>query len=130
MKRILTAATVAVATLTALPVLAGQTLTFGYTAKTQEEAEAMRAGLAIYSLVNDIHTNGHVTQNGVNNAAGIVQGGGRNRAIIHQDGNNHNGSIYQTGGNNSCGLFQFGNGATGHVRQSGGQTCIVIQHGF
>jgi len=130
MKRILTAATVAMAALTAAPVIAGQTLTFGYHAKNQKEADAMRAGLAIYTLVNDIHTNGHVTQNGFNNAAGIAQGGGNNRAFIHQNGRNHNGSITQMGGNNSCGLFQFGNGANGHVRQNGGGTCIVIQHGY
>ncbi len=130
MKRILTALTLTAAAAIATPALAGGTVTFGYTAKNKDEANAMRAGLAIYSLARDIHTNGHVTQNGVANAAGIVQGGGNNKAIIHQDGNNHNGSITQLNGNNSCGLFQFGNGANGQVQQNGGETCIVVQHGW
>ncbi len=130
MKPLVAGLMLALSTACAMPVWAGPTITFGYTAKNAEEAAALRAGLAIYGLAHDIHTNGHVTQNGANNAAGIFQGGGGNRAIIHQNGNNHSGSIRQTGGNNSCGLFQFGNGASGHVRQTGGQTCIVIQQGF
>jgi minor curlin subunit len=133
MKRFLTAVTLAVTTaftVPAAPAAAGGTITWGYTAKNESEARRMRAGLAIYSLFNDVRSNGHITQNGVNNAAGIAQGGRNNRAIIHQEGRDHSGSIAQRGDNNACGLFQYGRGATGHVRQSGGQTCIVIQRGF
>ncbi|WP_172297722.1 curlin [Pseudoruegeria sp. HB172150] len=130
MKRTLTALTLALTTAFAVPAMAGGTITFGFNAKNQDEANAIRAGLAIYSLVKDIDTNGHITQNGINNAAGIAQGGKNNKGIIHQDGKNHDGTITQNGNNNACGLFQFGNGATGHVNQNGGEACLIFQAGF
>ena len=95
-----------------------------------DEAHALRIGLALFALHQDIETNGHVTQHGANNAAGIYQGGPNNRAILHQEGSGHNGSISQTGGNNSYGLFQFGQNTSGHVRQTGGQTGLTLQFGW
>ncbi len=133
MQRILIAVTLAVTTaftVPAAPAAAGGTITWGYTAKNESEARRMRAGLAIYSLLNGKRGNAQVNQNGDNNSAGILQGGRNNTAIVHQEGRDHSGSIAQGGDNNACGLFQYGRGANGHVRQSGGQTCVVIQRGF
>lgn len=95
-----------------------------------QDAQALRFGLALFALSQDIDANGHVTQHGVNNAAGIYQGGPNNHAIVHQEGSGHNGTITQTGGNNSYGLFQFGQNTSGHVNQTGGQTGLTLQFGW
>lgn len=95
-----------------------------------QEAQMMRVGLALFALHQDIQSNGHVTQIGVNNAAGIAQGGPNNQAIIHQEGCNHTGTINQQGGNNAHGLFQFGCNTNGHVSQSGGDTGLTFILGF
>ncbi|WP_323034710.1 hypothetical protein [Pararhodobacter sp.] len=98
--------------------------------RNAQEAQALRVGLALFALHQDIETNGHVTQHGVNNAAGIYQGGPNNRAIIHQEGRGHDGSISQTGGNNAYGLFQFGQNTSGHVQQTGGQSGLTVLFGW
>jgi len=95
-----------------------------------EEEQALRFGLAIYALAQDIDANGQVTQIGVNNAASIAQGGPNNQAIIHQEGCNNNGSINQTGGNNAYGLFQFGCNTSANINQSGGQAGLTVQFGW
>jgi len=95
-----------------------------------QEAQALRFGLALFALHQDIESNGHVTQHGANNAAGIYQGSPNSQAIIHQEGNGHDGSISQTGGNNSYGLFQFGEDTSGHVQQTGGQTGVTLLFGW
>ena len=95
-----------------------------------EEAQMMRLGLALFALGQDIDANGHVTQNGVNNAAGIYQGGPNNQAIIHQEGCNHTGTVSQQNGNNAAGLFQFGCNTNGHIAQNGGQTGLTLQFGW
>jgi minor curlin subunit len=95
-----------------------------------QEAQAMRLGLALFALHQDIETNGHVTQRGVNNAAGIYQGGPNNRAILHQEGCNHTGTIHQQNANNAAGLFQFGCNTNGHIAQNGNETGVTIQVGW
>lgn len=130
MKRILTALTLAISTALAAPAMAGGTISFSINASNAEEANAIRAGLTLYQIVNDIDTNGHISQNGVNNIAALAQGGSGNIGIIHQEGNNHDATLIQQNGNNSCGVFQFGNSATANVQQSGGEACLVLQAGF
>ncbi|PWE30064.1 curlin [Pararhodobacter marinus] len=93
------------------------------------EARLLRLGLAAYALHQDIETNGHVTQQGAHNAAGIAQGA-TDQAIIHQDGTGHTGTVSQTGGHNAYGLFQFGQNTTSHVSQTGGQTGLTVQFGW
>ena len=130
MKRILTALTLAISTALAAPAMAGGTISFSINASNAEEANAIRAGLTLYQIVNDIDTNGHISQNGVNNIAALAQGGSGNIGIIHQEGNNHDATLVQQNGNNSCGVFQFGTSATANVQQSGGEACLVLQAGF
>lgn len=119
-------------TLPMAPVHAGSSgqISINLAPSNADEAQALRLGLAFFALAQDIDANGHVTQHGVNNAAGIYQGGPNNQAIIHQEGCNHDGSITQTGGNNAHGLFQFGCNTSGHVEQTGGQTGLTFQFGW
>lgn len=114
----------------ATPVDAGNSLSISITPGNAEEEQALRFGLALYALHQDIEANGHVTQNGVNNAAGIYQGGPNNQGIIHQEGSGHVGTISQTGGNNAHGLFQFGENTEAHVEQTGGQAGLTLQFGW
>ena len=131
MKTTIFALTLAASAAMAVPAFAGGVLSFSYDAKNAEEAHAIRAGLTIYQVVNDIQTNGHISQNGANNLAALAQGGSGHVGIIHQEGNNHNGSIHQTGSNNGYGLFQFGTGANGHVQQHGnGEAGLTLQIGY
>ena len=116
--------------LTSAPALAGNSVAITLAPSNAQEAQALRFGLALYALHEDIHTNGHVTQHGANNAAGIAQGGPNNQAIIHQEGSGHTGTIAQSGGNNAYGLFQFGQNTTAHANQSGGQTGVTLVFGW
>ena len=128
MKRFLTV--IAATVMLAAPVSAGGVLTLNIGAKNAHDAQAIRTGLVMFQVFNDIHSNGHISQKGIGNIASLAQGGGGNIGIIHQDGHGHDASLTQVGGNNSCGVFQFGNGASSHVHQSGGEACIVLQAGF
>ncbi|MBN8294980.1 hypothetical protein JI664_23640, partial [Rhodobacter sp. NTK016B] len=105
----------------AAPAQASGALSINIAPSNAREAQLLRLGLAAYALHHDIETNGHVTQQGAHNAAGIAQGA-TDQAIIHQDGTGHTGTVSQTGGHNAYGLFQFGQNTTSHVAQSGGQT--------
>lgn len=113
----------------ATPAMAGGSVSINVAPSNAQEAQLLRLGLALYALHNDIEANGHVTQVGVNNAAGIAQGSS-DQAIIHQDGSGHTGTVSQTGGNNAYGLFQFGQNTTTHAAQSGGQTGLTLQFGW
>jgi len=131
MKRTIIALSLALSTAIAAPAMAGGTISFGFDATNADDANAIRTGLAIYSIFNDVKTNGHVTQNGINNAAALGQHGSGNTGLIHQEGNNHNASLNQNGNNNSYGIFQFGNGANGNVNQTGnGAAGLLFQIGF
>ena len=99
--------------------------------RSANEARALRAGLALFAVHQDIRSNGHVTQRGVNNAAAIAQRGQGSRAIVHQEGCNHDASIDQRGRNHAHGVFQFGCNTSAHVAQRGrGQTGVTIQYGW
>lgn len=133
MKSLVLAATLALATpLAAAPALATSSgsVSINIAPSNADEARALRLGLALFALHQDIQTNGHVTQHGVGNAAGIAQGGPNNQAIIHQEGCNHNGTINQTGGNNAYGLFQFGCNTSSNIHQTGGQSGLTLQFGW
>ncbi|WP_346913300.1 curlin [uncultured Roseibium sp.] len=96
-----------------------------------DQATAMRAGLAMYSVFNGIKQGGGIKQNGFGNMAGVLQNGLGNNAVVHQQGNGHNGTIQQNGNNNSYGLFQFGQGTDAHIAQNGnGQTGATFQFGW
>lgn len=110
------------------PANAGQ-ISINLNPANAEQQQMMQAGLGFYALYNGIQ-NGSITQNGINNMAGLMQGGGGSLGIVHQEGNNHNGTLNQQGGNNSYGLFQFGEGTDAHVSQSGGQTGLGFVFGW
>ena len=115
--------------LAATPALAGGQVSINIAPQNARDARALRLGLALYALHQDIQTNGHVTQIGANNAAGIAQGA-TDQAIIHQEGSGHTGTIQQTGGNNAYGLFQFGQNTNADIVQTGGQTGLTLQFGW
>ncbi|MCW1931441.1 hypothetical protein [Pararhodobacter zhoushanensis] len=120
-----TSATLPIAT----PAEASGSLSINVAPSNQQEANLLRLGLAAYALHRDVRANGHVTQHGVNNAAGIAQGA-TDQAIIHQEGAGHTGTISQQGGNNAYGLFQFGQNTNAAVAQNGGQTGLTLQFGW
>ncbi len=128
MKTTFTALALAVSTAFAAPAMAGGTITFGYSAKTQDEANFMRAGMAIYTLAKDHHDNGRITEGAANTAIGIVTSNG-NHAILDQQGNNHEAGMVM-GNNGACMLVQRGNGATNYVDATSGMPCVVLGVGL
>ena len=130
MKRTIATFAILAATTFGAPATAGGTISFSINASNADEAQAIRTGLTMYQLMNDIKTDGHISQDGMGNVAALMQGGAGNIGIIHQDGDNHDATLIQENGNNSCGVFQFGDGASSNVHQTGGEACIVIQAGF
>lgn len=124
------AATTAAALPVATPAHAGGSVSFNVAPSNAREARALRLGLALYALHQDVEANGHVTQHGARNAAGLYQGGPNNQGIIHQEGTGHHGTLTQTGGNNSYGLFQFGQNTSADVVQTGGQSGLTVQFGW
>lgn len=123
------ALTAASTALPAAPAHAGGSVSISIAPGSGDAHRAIRAGLGIYALAKGIKS-GSISQNGLGNAAGLIQNGAGNLGIIHQDGNGHTGTLTQTGGGNSHGLFQFGNGTTGHIRQSGGRSGATFQFGW
>lgn len=118
------------AMLPAAPAEAGGSLSISIAPGSSEAAEAMRLGLGIYALTQGAR-NGHISQNGTGNSAGVAQAGGGNVGIVHQDGHGHNGTVTQNGNGNAYGLFQFGRGTSGHVNQSGnGNAGMTFQFGW
>ena len=121
----------AVAACLAAPALAGGSVSLSINAANSRDAQALRAGLVLYGIVQDIQSNGHVTQRGLGNAAALAQSGGGHLGVIHQDGFGHDGSLTQVGRGNAFGLFQFGRDTSGHVVQTGrGQSGVTIQYGW
>ncbi|WP_349371267.1 curlin [Salinarimonas sp.] len=133
-KRSIRAATAAVllaAGLATGPAAAGGTVTFSANAQGADAERALRAGLALYGLATDMRTNGRITQQGRDNAAGLLQNGRGNLGLVHQEGRDHVGTLEQDGDRNSYGLFQFGRGTRAHVRQRGdGGSGVTFQWGF
>ncbi len=112
------------------PATAGGSLSISIAPTNAEEADAMRAGLQIYSIINSIQ-NGGIRQHGNNNRAGLRQNGGGNFGVVHQEGNGHNGTLNQNGNNNAYGLFQFGENTNANVNQHGnGQTGATFVFGW
>jgi len=117
------------ATLTPPPAAAEAQIRLSITPRTVEEAALLRFGLAAYALQKDIDANGHITQAGANNAAGISQGA-CDSALIEQRGRNHRGRIIQRNCGNVGALFQSGRGTDDARRQTGGATGLIFVHGF
>ncbi|QQA43299.1 curlin [Pelagovum pacificum] len=116
--------------LTAISASADGQISFTVNPTNQKEDALIRFGLAAYMLHKDYETNGQVTQNGINNAAGLYQNGACNTGLIEQNGSGHTGTLSQNGCNNAHGLFQSGNNSNAHVSQSGGQSGLTFVYGF
>ena len=128
----LAAASFAAAPLALLPVpaFAGGSLSISVAPTSQEQADAMKAGLTIYAFANGIK-NGSIKQLGSGNMAGLGQNGSGNLGIIHQQGDGHSGTIQQNGNGNAYGLFQFGKNTSGDVVQNGsGNAGATFQFGW
>lgn len=124
------AATLAMSALT-VPAEAGGSISVNVAPTNHDEEVAMRTGLTLYSLFNDVKNGGSIKQNGFGNAAGLAQHGSGNLGIVHQDGDGHNGTLAQNGSGNAHGLFQFGRNTDGHVVQNGdGGTGATFQFGW
>jgi hypothetical protein len=123
-------ATIASASLVAPAAAAGSfslTLLPGNT----KDAQAMRAGMQIFNLIQAIEADGSINQNGMNNVAGLKQGGNGNFGTIWQEGNGHHGTLNQQGNNNSYGIYQFGENTNVDVSQYGNsQTGATFIFGF
>ncbi|MCP5039004.1 MAG: curlin [Rhodobacteraceae bacterium] len=128
MKRFILSATLAA--FTALPALAGGSISIEIAPSNTDEANAIRAGLAIYSIAQALEGDANILQNGNGNGAGIGQFGDGNFGVIQQEGDGHNATLAQNGDNNAFGVFQFGEGTDAAVAQSGGGTGLLFQFGF
>lgn len=119
------------ASLLAVPAQAGGALSITLTPNGSDAEMALRAGLAIFGIAQDMQANGGITQTGTDNIAGLLQNGSGNVGVIHQDGSGHEGTLMQSGSGNAYGLFQFGHDTQAHVEQAGhGQSGLTFQFGF
>lgn len=117
--------------LPAAPAQAGGTVGLTLTPQSRDAERALRAGLAIYGIANDIRASGSIRQFGRDNRAGLAQDGRGHLGIVHQEGRGHTGTLTQTGRSNAHGLFQFGRGANADIRQDGvGRSGVTVQFGF
>jgi len=113
------------------PAAAGVTFSLTFLPGNTQDANAMRAGLQMFSLINGLQNGANVRQFGFNNQAGINQNGFGNNGLIYQEGNGHTGTLQQNGNNNSYGIFQFGENTNANVVQNGyGQTGATFVFGF
>lgn len=97
-----------------------------------EDADALRAGMQIFNLINSLEQSGGViSQNGTGNGAMMGQNGNGNFGTIWQEGNGHSGNLQQNGNGNSYGIYQFGENTNVDVNQFGnGQTGATFIFGF
>lgn len=131
MKRTLLSAALALSTFATAPAEAGGSVNMTLNAENAQQSQVIKTGLGLYATHKQIKSNGHVSQNGNGNSAGLYQSGSGQLGIVEQHGNNHQATLSQTGRGNSCGVFQFGEGTSANVDQSGnGEACLVLQAGW
>ena len=113
------------------PAAAGGSISFDIAPTNAQDAQALKAGLQIYSIVNAVQNGASIKQIGMNNLAGIGQAGSGNLGIVHQKGNGHSGTLLQNGNNNAYGIFQFGENTNGSCAQYGNnQSSLTTVFGF
>ncbi len=127
----LVATTIAATSLVA-PAQAGGSFSLTILPAAGEDAQALRAGMQIFNLINALEANGGVVrQNGMNNGAMLGQNGNGNFGTIWQQGNGHSANLQQNGNNNAYGIYQFGEDTDVDVSQFGnGQTGATFVFGF
>jgi hypothetical protein len=104
---------------------AGGSFSVSYAPTDPQQAQALQAGLGLYSLFNGIQNGASIQQLGMNNLAGIGQNGAGNNGIIEQYGDGHSATLQQNGNGNSYGIFQFGEGTSTDVVQNGDRNAGV-----
>jgi len=113
------------------PAYAGGSIAIDIKPGSAEGEQAMRAGLGIYSIVNNIRSGAGIKQLGTGNMGGIAQNGSGNQGIVHQEGSGHSGTLQQNGNGNAYGLFQFGKDTDADIVQNGdGGTGATIVYGW
>ena len=114
------------------PVQAGGFFSLTVLPAAGQDAQALRAGMQMFNIVNGLKTNGGVvSQNGMNNGAILGQNGAGNFGSIWQQGAGHNANLQQNGNNNAYGIYQFGEDTDVNVNQFGnGQTGATFLFGF
>ena len=122
--------TVLTSTAVLTPATAGGMFSMTVTPRSQEQAQAVRFGMQMFSMIEGGRRSGSIGQHGHNNNAGLAQSGGGNHGLIHQKGDEHSATLQQRGGGNSHGIFQFGRGAKANVLQRGDQTGATFQFGW
>ena len=96
-----------------------------------EEAQALRAGMALFNIINSLENGAAVRQNGINNSAGMQQNGLGNFGTIWQEGVGNRGTLRQKGNNNAYGIYQFGENTNVDISQFGNnQTGATFIFGF
>jgi hypothetical protein len=119
----------AVTMLLASPVTAGQ-VEWVWSPRTGDEAAALRTGLALYALREQVRSGGSVRQWGRDNAAALVQRGSGNWGAVVQRGEGHAARLTQEGGGNVGAVVQIGRGARADIAQRGGETGVTVQVGW
>jgi hypothetical protein len=113
------------------PAAAGGSLSVSYNPTNAQDALTLATALRLYALFEGVKNGGKISQNGMNNEAGLAQYGSGNLGIVHQEGDGHSGTLQQVGTSNTYGLFQFGQNTDGHVTQTGnGQAGATFQFGW
>lgn len=122
--KLLSLAMLAAATPLAIPSVPANAGSIGFTVSPKgEDAEALRAGLRLYSAVRSIRKSSKnrakVEQQGEGNGAGISQRGENNWAHVFQNGRGNTGTISQNGNDNAFALVQMGKRNNTQVTQNG-----------
>lgn len=132
LKPLLAAALVSLSAVAAVPAAAGGSFSISLNATNDDEAHAIRTGLALYQIARGVESGAFVHQNGSLNGAAIAQvAGGGSTGVIHQEGDGHTAVLDQQGHGQAHGIFQFGDGADAHVVQSAdGAAGLTFQFGF
>lgn len=107
-----------------------ETLSTTWTPQTARQADALRAGLALHALRNDLRNGGTVRQWGRDNRAALRQSDSGNWGAIVQRGSGHTATLDQTGAGNAHAIVQAGRSAEAHVAQGGGEIGVTLQLGY
>lgn len=114
-----------------LPLAApAETLSTTWTPQTKAQADALRAGLALRAMRQDLRNGGSVRQWGRDNLAALRQSGSGNWGGIHQRGTGHRAALDQSGSGNAHVILQAGRNAEAHVVQNGGEVGVTVQLGY
>lgn len=122
--KVLSMAVLVAATPLLVPADPAKAGSIGFTVSPKgEDAEALRTGLELYSVVRSLQKSkknrAKIQQYGDGNGAAISQRGQNNWAHVFQRGRGNSGSISQNGDDNAFALVQLGKRNNTQVTQNG-----------